>query len=741
MKKTIMPKISISEYLQSFAILFFPMAVIFFIIPFELYYNAMEYWHWNKIIPVSFVAIGLGIYVTVSVLLYIVSRYSVTAFHKSIFVIFFIGLYVFLADVFSPLQTGLLDGRELVSDEPLFYTGIEIALFFFVVFFAYKLHKVFQRLAIISSALVFLMSLGYIALISTESAPVLSKIEQVIPKPKTSNVYHIVLDEMQSDFSRELLNDKNISDAFNGFTRFENNLANYIFTDMSMPSYLTGRSYEGIRYSEWADSYKDTGIFRAMFDQGYEVNIYAAVDKWCSQYSTTCRSLENIYKDKTGIVGSDIITFTQIWVARITPNYLSNYFLQKGKNIGEKFYNYMLKANQNIPLTLSSGKGVYASVLMLDDLLETEASRSSEGNYIYAHAVLPHGPYVMNAECLYDKNLWRNNGGGKAYFSQSECGLHKVVAFINELKRLGRYDQSIIVLHSDTGHGHQGLIARGEGSLGDRIAIDGSNEIALTSAFSKPEKWFVGRTMALLMIKPSMAAGALKASSTPTQLIDLYPTILGLLGVEIPSIVDGVDVYSVENSQIIERPRTFIVSDPMAKNVTTTFALSAAASIAESKVIRLNSTVNKTRLDHSYLLDVGDNKNAVLFSAFYPIEHNKGKTDRWRWGGVSKTANIDFSQELMVDDGEYEFTFHLEPFSVNVDKDLVVNLAGQRRVIRLAKGMNAYAVKFDLTAEDTLNLDINYAATASPMSLGLGDDRRELSVKWSSIVISKVNND
>ena len=37
---------------------FAPIAAIFFIIPFELYYNAKEYWNWNYSIPIGFALLG-----------------------------------------------------------------------------------------------------------------------------------------------------------------------------------------------------------------------------------------------------------------------------------------------------------------------------------------------------------------------------------------------------------------------------------------------------------------------------------------------------------------------------------------------------------------------------------------------------------------------------------------------------------------------------------------------------------
>ena len=108
----------------------------------------------------------------------------------------------------------------------------------------------------------------------------------------------------------------------------------------------------------------------------------------------------------------------------------------------------------------------YASVLMLRRLAREEADREPSGHYLYAHAILPHGPFVMDDGCNY---VGKHGFGRKdkdarraAYVDQAGCAIRLVADFLDRLKSLGRYDAATIVVHADTGHG-LGFVDGGDG--------------------------------------------------------------------------------------------------------------------------------------------------------------------------------------------------------------------------------------------------------------------------------------
>jgi arylsulfatase A-like enzyme len=137
------------------------------------------------------------------------------------------------------------------------------------------------------------------------------------------------------------------------------------------------------------------------------------------------------------------------------------------------------------------------------------------------------------------------------YYSQVKCAFALVEDFLDELKRLGRYDSSTIVIHSDTGHGHCGFIRR------EHSYIMGSQPKKRDPALvfiDNPLHWtrsqLISRTMALLMIKPAGKSGPMKYSDKLSQLIDLRPTLADMLDLPGgPPVPDGISLVDDKPTQ------------------------------------------------------------------------------------------------------------------------------------------------------------------------------------------------
>jgi phosphoglycerol transferase MdoB-like AlkP superfamily enzyme len=145
---------------------------------------------------------------------------------------------------------------------------------------------------------------------------------------------------------------------------------------------------------------------------------------------------------------------------------------------------------------------------------------------------VPHDPFVVDGQCRHAGN-WRSRpekiGRKEAYLQQAECGVRKVVDFLQGLKRLKRYDTATIVLHGDHGNTQRfrtGTDRSGAGVLG------------------RPRAGMLSRVQALLAIKRPDAPYRLEVVERPTQLVDIYPTVLDLLGLEPPAGLHGRSVYA-----------------------------------------------------------------------------------------------------------------------------------------------------------------------------------------------------
>jgi hypothetical protein len=100
--------------------------------------------------------------------------------------------------------------------------------------------------------------------------------------------------------------------------------------------------------------------------------------------------------------------------------------------------------------------------------LEQDIKSKGNGNYFYAHALLPHGPYTYQSDCsvTYDTPIsmrvphirtepiqtdlvYETRNG--LYFGQIECALRSVAKILDAMKEIDLYDQAIVVVHGDHG--------------------------------------------------------------------------------------------------------------------------------------------------------------------------------------------------------------------------------------------------------------------------------------------------
>ena len=65
-------------------------------------------------------------------------------------------------------------------------------------------------------------------------------------------------------------------------------------------------------------------------------------------------------------------------------------------------------------------------------------------------------------------------------------------------------------------------------------------------------------------------------------------------------------------------------------------------------------------------------------------------------------------------------TFEVEPFLVNVDKEMVIKSGLAIWKVMLKRGLHEYNVVLEFPSEEDLSLDILYSDAASTKSLGIG---------------------
>lgn len=547
---------SASHYLL--ALTFF--VAVFAIIPFGIYAHSGEDWGFPFTELLRVAALGGALFLAVAVLIRLLAALHVPTASTTAVVLFCLGLFLLLAHVYAPIQTGPLDGTEIESDEPVLYSIVELALLVGVVVAFLQLRRGRGlRIAAWFSVAALLIAIaygGYLTAVDRHApAHAAAPAAAAAPSPNASavagNIYHIVLDRMHTGAFLHALDQTAMEDVFSGFDLFENNVSNYVWTLQSAASYFTGTYFKGPDYDRWIDGWRvDEGLLPALSAHGYRIWMYSPIKGWKNRYVDFYQYNVDTYEEETGFSGAGFNDLIHIWLASLAPNPLTNEALALTAPLADPAFE--LLTGRLRPLSARKGLHQYAGLLTLRRLAREEARRAPNGEYVYTHVLLPHGPYVFDSSCRYVGMRSQRPvplGVGQAHLVQADCTLRLVAAFLRELQRLGRYDAATIVIHADTG---------------DWMAL-GDFKKRRGRILGYPQRNLLSFVRALLMIKRPHAEGPLRMVETPTQLVDLYPTLLDILdlGTE-EAKVDGRSIYSGK----ADGPReTLIAFDPEAAHL------------------------------------------------------------------------------------------------------------------------------------------------------------------------------
>jgi Sulfatase len=520
--------------------------VVFGIIPFSIYAHSDEAWGFPFYYLLALAALGILACLAGWLLIRLLALVGRSPAAALACLLFCLGVFLLLAHVYAPIQVGPLDGSETESAEPLAYTLVELALLAAVIWMFIELcrGRGVGPAAVFSLALL-LVGIGYASVLSVRdgagAAPARDAAPAAAaPAPATDiagSVYHIVLDRMQTDAFLAVLDGSPLAAKFDGFDLFKNNIANYISTLPSSASYLSGTLYKSGDYKSWVRGWHDRGLFATVADRGYETFVYAPFDHWDDRHIDHFRFNIDIYEEETGAAHAGLLDLLQVWLVSLAPNPLTNEAWRLAERLGPRLFG--LLAGTREPLTIGEGLDPYAGMLMLRALRREEERLPADGRYVYAHAALPHTPFVLDDQCRY---VGKQSGNARRrYLGQAECAVRLVAEFLDELKRLGRYDSATIVLHADTGHGLGGIAGKTRPAGARTLGV---SDIGL-----------VYTLQALLTIKPPGARGPLEIVDTPTQLVDLFPTILDLLDLEPGHELESKSVYALAPDE--RRPARF----------------------------------------------------------------------------------------------------------------------------------------------------------------------------------------
>ena len=333
------------------------------------------------------------------------------------------------------------------------------------------------------------------------------------------NVYHLLLDAYQS----ESFDDSTRTTApsrFPGFTYYTRFNTNFPRTASAEPALIHGRvPRPGLDVTRWADLALAEGFWSDLARAGVGLWVYPYGRWLCPDSAVKCVASSDLARDAGSTVTRDVTV--RMWSSRLLPLSLRMRLAAAAPS----------SAAGSLPLQ-------YFNLEQFDELLADEERRPPRGQYVYYHALIPHHDHIMNERCELVEPKW----DAKGYWGHVACANLMVERLLSALRRLGRLDDSLIVVHADHG-APEFLVGPGHFDRPDDFPLDDVarqyqavdltyHDAAVFDAQITQGDSARWRSMAVevfssgLLLVRHPGTRAYTEDATPVQLLDIAPTVL-----------------------------------------------------------------------------------------------------------------------------------------------------------------------------------------------------------------------
>ena len=269
-----------------------------------------------------------------------------------------------------------------------------------------------------------------------------------------TNVIILMMDSVNGEMAQHVLEDEEYSSFMEDFTFFPDTLGGYSYTSRSIPLILTGQWYENEEDFEsyYKKAMNASPLFTALKEKDYRLNVYEKSPFYVDDYA----QFDNFMLSKPRIKGRAPIMAleTKMVLFKYLPFFFKSYFtvnteeFEKYEDIGSDIYFWYMDT-------------FYRHVR------DYEFTLTEEKQFKYYHFEGAYAPYDLSEDVL------RLEGEEGTYEGDVRASFETAHQLIMRLKKLGIYDNSIIVFLSDHGINQEG---GEEGRQNPALLIKGLNE-------------------------------------------------------------------------------------------------------------------------------------------------------------------------------------------------------------------------------------------------------------------------
>lgn len=505
------------------------------------------------------------------------------------------------------------------------------------------------------------------------------------------NIVHIILDSMQSDVFLELIDEAELRDEFEGFTLFYENAGVAPHTSLSIPASFSGEIFDG---SQPASSYykhaMTKGFQNELHDAGFTINLIPQLSMLDSKY-TNYYEIPGSYRGTfENLEKQNAAQLIDVSLFRSVPH-----FLRKAVYDGGEWF--LLEVVRDETSIRS-----FQEKAFLSDYTQALRVGDDTPAYHFMHLYPPHPPYVTLADGSYAGEILPNTR--EHYLNESRAIIELIVQYIERLKSLGVYDDTMFILQGD--HGSQ-----------IKPVING-----------KQIEPCVTRIPALLTVKPAHGQGPLTISYAPTNLLDVAPTVLKTLGKETRS------VFDLDES--LERQRPFIYFDGKGtaakiQKYTINGSVFDPESCKRGGAQEINKGVNHFELGAEILFGMTGNADP-----FMDIGWSACQVD-YCWSTGDQASLILETGEVTAD---LVMQVNFKPYvneSIGLQQSIGVwvndTQLAEWHVSQFRFQDATVQIPAALVKEDTIRVRFEFPDAVSPKSIGLGADTRKLGLAIHSL--------
>ena len=433
---------------------------------------------------------------------------------------------------------GPLDGRGIQWHGKRVQASVELAVWATVLVAALVWRRATCRWAVAGSAALLLIQLGTVAFEAATAdrartwkpaAEMRVALHTLAPE---RNVIVLIVDTFQADVFKALLERRpSLAGRLEGFTLFANTTGGYPTTAASLPMMLTGQTYENAEpVADFVQRELAENSLASLFlERGYQVDLMPLTRyvMSCNQaFASNCIELRRVVQDDDLLQAFDETTrLLDVTAFRHVPHVLKPFVHNDG--------NWVVSDALEVFGVDAVREGHWLDTAFIEQF-RTGAVVSDElpGTFKLYHLIGLHPPFRLNESCqeravdqTHDKDVQR-----AIALTQAGCVFDYIEVFLDRLRELGVFDQSLIVIAGD--HGSSGPLHVGVDARVMQPGVDVSTAHDGGAGPVEMAEEVMASAMPMLLVKRPGAKGPLTVRQAPVALCDLPNTVAGALGFE-----------------------------------------------------------------------------------------------------------------------------------------------------------------------------------------------------------------